>query len=182
MFLHSFSWRRPATPRAPASNAPRRGELLYGRAGEDEPVERSHPNGTVVSDVVSIEMARITARVAVGIEADPHGLHGHFGGLKEPTQARFVRLEPRHQVDDPHPQGAGAKTAIELLRHRSSSHASEGLLQVSKDVIDVLDADREPHKIRGDTGRHLLLSRELLVRGRGRMDRQALRVTDVRYV
>ena len=43
----------------------------------------------------------------------------------------------------------------------------------------MLDADRQAHIAVGDAGRELLLGRELRVRGRGRMDRQAARVADV---
>ena len=43
----------------------------------------------------------------------------------------------------------------------------------------MLDTDRQPHIAIGDAGRELLFRRELRVRGRGRMDRQAARVADI---
>src|SRR5690606_13432954 len=47
---------------------------------------------------------------------------------------------------------------------------------------DVLQADRQPDIAVGDTGRLLLLRRQLRVRGGRRMDRQAARVADVGHV
>ena len=49
----------------------------------------------------------------------------------------------------------------------------------SRDVVDVLQPDRQPHIARGDAGGHLLGFGQLGVGGAGRMDRQAARVADV---
>jgi hypothetical protein len=43
----------------------------------------------------------------------------------------------------------------------------------------MLEADRQAHIAVRDAGRELLLGRELRVRGRGRMDREAARVADI---
>src|SRR5690606_10877455 len=53
---------------------------------------------------------------------------------------------------------------------------------VLDDVVDVLDADRQAHELRRDAGRPLLLLVELRMRRRRRMDRETLRVSDVREV
>src|SRR5690606_9351555 len=56
----------------------------------------------------------------------------------------------------------------------------ERLIEVLEDVVDVLDAHREAHKIGGDAGRKLLGFGELRVRRRGGVDDEAARVADVR--
>src|ERR671911_534174 len=57
--------------------------------------------------------------------------------------------------------------------------STERLIQVVQDVVDGLEADREPDVIRGDPGGLLLVHGELGVSGRGRVDDQALRVAHV---
>ena len=51
--------------------------------------------------------------------------------------------------------------------------------EIGEDVVDMLDADRQAHIAVVDAGRELLLGRELRMRGRGGMDRQAARVADI---
>src|SRR4051812_35238095 len=58
----------------------------------------------------------------------------------------------------------------------------ERLVEVLDDVVDVLDPDREAHGVLGDAGQRELLVVELRVRRGGVVDRERLRVTDVRQV
>src|SRR5690606_19761633 len=58
----------------------------------------------------------------------------------------------------------------------------ETLLDVLDDVVDVLEADRQAHELRRDPAGLLLLRRQLRMRRRRRMDREAPRVADVREV
>ena len=59
------------------------------------------------------------------------------------------------------------------------SHDREGLIEIGKDVVNVLDADRKPHIAVGDAGLRLLLWRKLRVRGAGRVDRERAYIADV---
>ena len=59
---------------------------------------------------------------------------------------------------------------------------SDGLVDVLEDVVDVLDANREPHIARRHTRSQEFFFVELAVGGATRVDRQAARVTDVRDV
>ena len=52
-------------------------------------------------------------------------------------------------------------------------------LEIGEDVVDMLEADGQPHIAVGDAGRVLLLRRELRMRGGRRMDGQAARVADI---
>ena len=53
------------------------------------------------------------------------------------------------------------------------------LVEVGEDVANVFNADGKPHQLRRHARGRLLLSRELLMRGGGRMDHQRLGVADV---
>lgn len=55
----------------------------------------------------------------------------------------------------------------------------DGLLDVGRDVINVLDADRDADEVRGDAGALELVRAQLLVRGAGRVDDQRLGVADI---
>ena len=55
----------------------------------------------------------------------------------------------------------------------------ERLRQIREDVVGMLDADRKAHIAGRDAGRELLLRRQLLMRGRGRMDGERARVADI---
>ncbi len=52
-------------------------------------------------------------------------------------------------------------------------------LQVSEDVVDVLQSHRQTHQTGGNSGGELLLGRELRVCRRSRVDNQASHVTNV---
>ena len=67
--------------------------------------------------------------------------------------------------------------ASRRLCQRSGS--GEAAFDISDDVIDMLDADREAHIAVRHAGRLLLFGRELRVRGRRRMDGEAARVADI---
>lgn len=56
------------------------------------------------------------------------------------------------------------------------------LVEVLEDVVDVLQAHRQPHQLRRHAGLRLLLGGKLLVRRAGRMDHQRLGVADVGQV
>jgi hypothetical protein len=58
----------------------------------------------------------------------------------------------------------------------------QGLIDVGQDVVDVLEAYRQPDEVGRYASGELLLCRELLVRGGGRVDGQAARVAHVRDV
>ena len=49
---------------------------------------------------------------------------------------------------------------------------SQGLIEIPEDIINVFDANCQPHIIICDAGCHLFLRAKLLVRRGGRMDRQ----------
>ena len=61
-------------------------------------------------------------------------------------------------------------------------HAREALLEIPDQVVDRLDADREPDRPGADSRRPQLVVVELAVRRARGMDDQALRVADVRQV
>jgi hypothetical protein len=63
-----------------------------------------------------------------------------------------------------------------------SARPRERLVEVGEQIVDVLDPDRQAHRVRGHAGGRELLLRELRVGGRGVVDRQRLRVADVRQV
>src|SRR5450432_1435450 len=63
-----------------------------------------------------------------------------------------------------------------------ASGGCERSVDVREDVVRVLEADREANVIGRDTGRRLLLGRELRVGGRGRVDGQCLGVAHVGQV
>src|SRR5215204_7653073 len=61
----------------------------------------------------------------------------------------------------------------------SSSRGREGLVEIVDDVLNILDADGQPHNPRQDAGVDELLLGELRVRRRGGVDDERLRVADV---
>ena len=74
-------------------------------------------------------------------------------------------------------------TSVNLqISNHPISNLGQGLIQVGQDVVQRLDADREPDKVGRDAGRVLLLLAQLLVRRRGGMDGQAARVANVGQV
>src|SRR5690606_29878241 len=56
---------------------------------------------------------------------------------------------------------------------------SEGLVNVGDDVVDVLDAHRNPHKVLGDAGGGEFFGVELAVGCRGRVAGQGFGVADI---
>ena len=69
-----------------------------------------------------------------------------------------------------------------VKRLRGDLHLVESLVEVVNDVLDVLDADGDANHVRRDAGRDLLLLSQLLVRGRGWVDDQRLRVAHIGQV
>src|SRR6478735_3897693 len=63
-----------------------------------------------------------------------------------------------------------------------STGSGEAGLEVGDDVLDRLQADRQPHETGLDAGGHLLLLGELRVGGGRRMDGEAADVADVGHV
>ena len=59
------------------------------------------------------------------------------------------------------------------------SRAPERLIDVRKDVVDVLDADGDAYHFRRDAGCGLCLGAELGMRGAGRVDGERFRIADV---
>ena len=88
--------------------------------------------------------------------------------------ARIARARPGRMAP-PVPAGRSKPGAFQAVLPRGG----ERLVQVLDDVVDVLDADREPHQILGDAGGCELLGRELAVGGGGRMGGEGLGVADV---
>src|SRR5687767_14751566 len=62
---------------------------------------------------------------------------------------------------------------------RNLARGAERLVEIGDDVVDMLDADRQPDIIVRDAGRQLLLCGQLGVRGRGRVNREAARIADI---
>ena len=58
----------------------------------------------------------------------------------------------------------------------------DGLVQIPDDVVEVFDPHREAHQVLRYAGFQLLLVAQLLVRGGGGMDDQALGIAQVRQV
>ena len=73
------------------------------------------------------------------------------------------------------------RRAIEATRSppNASRRGLQRLVEVSEDVVDVLEADREAHVVLRHAGRELLFGPELRVGGRRRMNRERARVADV---
>jgi hypothetical protein len=127
--------------------------------------------------LLEVDVLRAQPRLfaaAVGMVAQPD--EREICVAQHRAQERFVGLCPGHQVDDADAQ------ALWAVRRHASGGLAQSLLDVGKDVVHVLEADREAHEIRRHTGRELLFCRELLVRGGSRMDSQRARVTDVGHV
>ncbi len=122
------------------------------------------------------------------------------------TRHRGDRLAPRVALDDEHRPDqigcveavlghqpprpgvrrcaaqAGARVAAEMASAAIGgvAHAaSSACVEIGQDVVDVLDADRQPDVTLGDAGRQPVFERKLRVRRRRRMDRQRPRVADV---
>ena len=55
----------------------------------------------------------------------------------------------------------------------------ERLVEIGEEVLDILDPDRQPHEVGGDTGGLLLRFVELLVCGRCRMNGERLGIANV---
>ncbi len=64
----------------------------------------------------------------------------------------------------------------------NASGRGKPAFDIGEDVADMFDADGKPHIAIRDTGRVLLLGRELGVRGGGRMDRETASIADIRYM
>ena len=64
-------------------------------------------------------------------------------------------------------------------RSRDAAGGVERLREIADDVVGMFEADRKPHVAGRHAGRELLVGVELLMRGRGRMDRERARVADV---
>lgn len=70
-----------------------------------------------------------------------------------------------------------------FLHLRSPSwYRLERLLEISNDILDILNTNRHPNQIRRDPARELLLSRKLLMRRRRRMNHERLRIAHIRQV
>src|SRR5579864_6008316 len=89
-------------------------------------------------------------------------------------------------IASPPARNDGALRVLRVFAVKSSDRRELGfrslrqrLVQVRDDVVDGLEADREPDHVGTGACRHLLLGRELPVRGRGRMEDQRARVADV---
>ena len=54
----------------------------------------------------------------------------------------------------------------------------ERLIEVTDDVVDVFDADTEPHRLGSDPGLALFFNRHLPMSGGGRMADQRFGITD----
>ena len=93
-------------------------------------------------------------------------LGGQRGGWHVDRHVDVIRTPPRCC-------GSARPDALERLGR------GEPLLEVGEDVVDALDADREPHQPWRHTGGQLLLGSELGVRGRRRVDHQRPHVADV---
>src|SRR5579863_3359109 len=69
-------------------------------------------------------------------------------------------------------EGLAMATGMDLLRRKFRRGANgdfEGLVEIAEDVLDMLDADREPDGFGRYAGVALLLRRHLPMRGRRRM-------------
>ena len=72
-------------------------------------------------------------------------------------------------------------SAVDIAASRRAYAAERGerLVDVPEDVVDVLEADRDPHHVLRHAGRELLRLVELAMRRRRRMDDERSRVADV---
>ena len=72
---------------------------------------------------------------------------------------------------------------LEIANHRRLLlRSGDGLVQVPDNIVDIFDAHGDPHQVLADSGRGLLLVVQLLVRGRSRVNDQALGVAEVGQV
>ncbi len=78
-------------------------------------------------------------------------------------------------------RGSSAARGAGLLRRRQRRR-SQRLVKIGKDIVNVLDADREAHVARRHAARQLIGRAQLRVRGAGRMDGQRAHITDVGHV
>ena len=79
----------------------------------------------------------------------------------------------------PRPPGNVASGELRLRRLGDFSRRLQRLVEIGDDVVDMLDADRQPDIVVGHAGRLLLLGRELRVGGGRRMDGERARVADI---
>jgi hypothetical protein len=93
-------------------------------------------------------------------------------GEKPGRQQEPWQRNPRSSDDMP---TTGRAKGFSALHDRFA----ESLVDIGLEIADVLESDREPNIVLGHTGRLLFGARELLVGGRGRMNDEAFRVTDV---
>src|SRR5437867_9705656 len=61
----------------------------------------------------------------------------------------------------------------------SANSRIERLIEVADDVVDVFDADTEPHRLGFNPGLALFFNRHLSMSGRGRMAGQRFGITDI---
>ena len=94
-------------------------------------------------------------------------------GATSPASRRSIRA-PRRSPRARRLRGRRRPRTSDRLLHR--------LIQVPQDVVEALDADREPNHVRRHTGCNLIVLGELAVGRRSRMDDEGLRVADVREV
>ena len=74
-----------------------------------------------------------------------------------------------------------ARRSLTALRGfgQSGRRGGQRLVQIGNDVVDVLDADRQPDISRRHAARELILRAQLRMRGAGRMDRQRAHIADI---
>src|SRR5271168_340405 len=74
---------------------------------------------------------------------------------------------------------ARSRISGSLRSQRGRARRGERLVEIAEDVVDVLDADGEADVTVGHARREPILRRELRMRGRCGMDREAARVADI---
>ena len=72
--------------------------------------------------------------------------------------------------------------AVPWVRHLSGGGGSQGLVQVSDEIFDVLNTHRQTHHVGSGAGGNLLLLRELAVSGGGRVDDQTAGIPEIGHV
>src|ERR1019366_1274756 len=97
------------------------------------------------------------------------------------TKRRDPASSPGRQAVDPATVTgrAGARFRPGSAGCSRPLRGTEAGLEVGEDVVEGLDADAEPHQVRGDPGGELLVGLELRVGRRCGMDGEAAHVTDV---
>ena len=154
----------PRRSAAPTSRRPRRPSRSgRGRRGPAAPSAGARPSCRY-------------ATVSSGRTVPSSSSNGPSVGDLEPAGPRRETGRPRRAGFDRHPAAPTSAPSF----GRFGGRRLEGLGQVGDEVVDVLEADRQPDEVRRDAGLDLLLGLELRVRGRCRMDDQRLRVADVR--